>query len=94
MGMNKRVSSICEQNFVTGSFICSVIRDNFLVFIRKQPLHEVHKWANPSKMWVSPLIHRHKVTPNPYMYMDNKANFHVLSFFKERLNFKVLLKRR
>ena len=29
--------------------------DNFLVLIRKRPILEAHKWANPSKMWVSPL---------------------------------------
>ena len=33
-----------------GTFICSIVSDKFLVFIRKQPIVEVHKWANPSKM--------------------------------------------
>ena len=41
---------MCAKFRFTGTFIYSVISDNFLVIIRKQPLLEVHKWANPSKM--------------------------------------------
>ena len=40
---------------VSFHFICSVISENFLVYFREQPPLELHKWANPSKMWVRPL---------------------------------------
>ena len=76
----------------TGTFICFAISDNFLVFTRKQPHIEVHKWAKPSKMWVSPLWHINKKSHPSIVYMDNWANPHILLFFKEMLNFKVSIK--
>ena len=79
----------------TGTFIYFVIRDSFLMFIGKQPLLEAHKWANPSKMWVSPLGHLSKKLHQIHcVYRQLGLTPYIIVFFKEMANFKVFLKKR
>ena len=61
--------------YLAGTFVCSVIGDNFFVYIRKQPFLEVHKRANPSKMVGLPtLTPKQKVTRNPLCILKFKVS--------------------